>query len=117
LGDEFERSAIGPLRSAERLRFGRVTYEGVAAYWPGAKGEVAELMNKSMGPTDTHNAPQGLSTSLRSLDRDAEIRPIVSVPAVIHFFLELIVDLLNHPSSRSYGALAVCNGETEAAQE
>ena len=45
LRDEFERSAIDLLRSAERLRFGRVTYGGMAEYWPGAKGEVAELMN------------------------------------------------------------------------
>jgi len=27
------------------ILFGRVTYEGMAAYWPSAKGEVAEIMN------------------------------------------------------------------------
>jgi dihydrofolate reductase len=26
--------------------FGRITYEGMAAYWKTAKGEIAELMNK-----------------------------------------------------------------------
>jgi dihydrofolate reductase len=26
--------------------FGRITYEGTAAYWKTAKGEIAELMNK-----------------------------------------------------------------------
>jgi hypothetical protein len=53
---------------------------------------------------------KGLSICLRSLEGDAEIRPIISVPAAIHFFLELIVDLLNHPSGRFYRALAVLNG-------
>jgi len=28
------------------LLFGRVTYEGMAAYWKTAQGEVAEFMNK-----------------------------------------------------------------------
>jgi len=46
LGDEFERLAIDNiLRSADRLLFGRVTYEGMAAYWQTAKGAVAEYMN------------------------------------------------------------------------
>jgi len=26
--------------------FGRITYEGMAAYWKTAKGQIAELMNK-----------------------------------------------------------------------
>jgi dihydrofolate reductase len=44
-GDELERLSIEQLRSADRLLFGRVTYEGLAAYWQTAKGEVADLMN------------------------------------------------------------------------
>ena len=43
--DELERFSIDQLRDADRLLFGRVTYEGMAAYWPEAKGEVADLMN------------------------------------------------------------------------
>jgi dihydrofolate reductase len=45
-GDELERLSIEQLRSADRLLFGRVTYEGMAAYWQTAKGEVADLMNR-----------------------------------------------------------------------
>jgi dihydrofolate reductase len=45
LDDEFERFAIDQLRSAEGLLFGRVTFEGMAAHWPTATGEVADLMN------------------------------------------------------------------------
>jgi dihydrofolate reductase len=44
-GDELESISIEQLRSADRLLFGRVTYEGMAAYWPSAEGEVATLMN------------------------------------------------------------------------
>ncbi|MBI4409966.1 MAG: dihydrofolate reductase [Gemmatimonadetes bacterium] len=44
-GDELERYAIEQVKSADLLLFGRVTYEGMAAYWPSATGEVAEIMN------------------------------------------------------------------------
>jgi len=32
-------------RTTGMLLFGRVTYEGMAAYWPGATGDVADFMN------------------------------------------------------------------------
>lgn len=44
-GEELESISLEQLRSADRLLFGRVTYEGMAAYWPSAEGEVAGLMN------------------------------------------------------------------------
>jgi dihydrofolate reductase len=48
-GKELEKLSIEQLHSADYLVFGRVTYEGMAAYWPKAEGEIAEiaaLMNK-----------------------------------------------------------------------
>jgi dihydrofolate reductase len=45
-GEELERFSVDQLRSADRLLFGRVTYEGMAAYWQTAEGEVAEFMNR-----------------------------------------------------------------------
>ena len=45
-GDDLERLSIEQLHSADRLLFGRVTYNGMAAYWSTAQGEVADLMNK-----------------------------------------------------------------------
>jgi dihydrofolate reductase len=42
---ELEQFSIDQLRSAGMLLFGRVTYEGMAAYWKGATGEVGQLMN------------------------------------------------------------------------
>ena len=44
-GEELERLSIEQLHSADYLVFGRVTYEGMAAYWTNAEGEIADLMN------------------------------------------------------------------------
>ncbi len=45
-GPELERLSIEQLHSADYLVFGRVTYEGMAAHWTKAKGEIADLMNE-----------------------------------------------------------------------
>jgi dihydrofolate reductase len=48
-GQELEKISIEQLKAADFLVFGRITYEGMAAYWKTAEGEVAEvagLMNK-----------------------------------------------------------------------
>jgi dihydrofolate reductase len=47
-GEELERFSLEQLRTAGALLFGRTTYEGMAAYWTAAHGEVtevADLMN------------------------------------------------------------------------
>lgn len=44
-GDELEQMSIEQLKGADLLLFGRVTYQGMAAYWPSEQGETAELMN------------------------------------------------------------------------
>ncbi|HEY1422316.1 MAG TPA: dihydrofolate reductase family protein [Candidatus Acidoferrum sp.] len=44
-GDELEQLSIDQLKTADRLIFGRVTYEGMAAYWQTATDEVAVFMN------------------------------------------------------------------------
>ena len=45
-GDELERLSLEQLDSADGLLFGRITYEGMAAYWQTAKGEIADFMNR-----------------------------------------------------------------------
>jgi dihydrofolate reductase len=48
-GEELEKLSLEQLHTADYLVFGRVTYEGMAAYWTKAEGEnaeIAELMNK-----------------------------------------------------------------------
>jgi len=44
-GEELEKMWIEQLSVADMLLFGRVTYEGMAAYWKTAQGEVATYMN------------------------------------------------------------------------
>jgi len=44
-GDELERFSLDQGREVGTLLFGRKTYEGMAAYWSTATGEIAEFMN------------------------------------------------------------------------
>jgi dihydrofolate reductase len=44
-GEELEKLSIEQLHAADYLVFGRVTYEGMAAYWTKEKGIIADLMN------------------------------------------------------------------------
>jgi dihydrofolate reductase len=44
-GEELKRFSLDQLQTADMLVFGRVTYEGMAAYWQTAKGAVADYMN------------------------------------------------------------------------
>ncbi|MBX3352614.1 MAG: dihydrofolate reductase [Phycisphaeraceae bacterium] len=43
--EELEQRSIEHCKGAGAVLFGRATYEGMAAYWPGATGEIADLMN------------------------------------------------------------------------
>lgn len=45
-GDELDRFSLEQLRAADMLVFGRITYDGMAAYWQSAEGEIADLMNR-----------------------------------------------------------------------
>ena len=47
-GDDLEKFSLDQLKTAGMLLFGRITYQGMAAYWTtaqGEQGEVANLMN------------------------------------------------------------------------
>ena len=62
-GDQTERLSIEQLNNASHLVFGRVTYEGMAAYWKSAEGTIASLMNEipkivcstTLNTVDWHN--------------------------------------------------------------
>ena len=45
-GEELQRFSLEQLDRADLLLFGRVTYEGMASYWPSATGETADRMNR-----------------------------------------------------------------------
>lgn len=44
-GEELERFSSEQAKSIGILLFGRVTYEGMASFWPKEKGEIADFMN------------------------------------------------------------------------
>src|SRR3989442_5154018 len=44
-GEELEQYSIEQSSSTGALLFGRVTYEGMASYWPSQKGAIADFMN------------------------------------------------------------------------
>src|SRR5690606_28147116 len=82
-GQELEKLSIEQLQSADYLVFGRVTYEGMAAYWTKAEAETAEqevakLMNsipklvfsKTLKTADWNN------TTIISEDATTEIQKL-----------------------------------------
>lgn len=44
-GDELEQFSLSQAQEIGTLLFGRVTYEGMAAHWQAADGDIAEFMN------------------------------------------------------------------------
>jgi dihydrofolate reductase len=44
-GDELQQFGLDQAKTADAVLYGRVTYEGMAAYWSTAKGATAEFMN------------------------------------------------------------------------
>ena len=44
-GEELEQLSLEQSKTADMLLFGRLTYEGMAAYWSSATGEIADFMN------------------------------------------------------------------------
>ena len=74
-GEELERLSTETLKSAGMLLFGRVTYQGMASYWPTATGEVADFMNsipKVVFSTTLHHA-EWSNTRLVKANAQAEV--------------------------------------------
>lgn len=82
-GPELEKLSIEQLNSADYLVFGRVTYEGMAAYWTKAEGETAELevaklMNRipKLVFSKTLKSAEWNNTTLISKNASDEIRKL-----------------------------------------
>jgi dihydrofolate reductase len=62
--------------SADTILLGRVTYEGLAAYWPSQTGDFADLVNKTpkivFSEGTLTDAPWGEWDNARVINRDAE---------------------------------------------
>ncbi len=77
-GKELELLSIEQLQSADFLVFGRVTYEGMAAYWTKEEGIIADLMNhipKLVFSKTLENA-DWKNTTLIKENASAEIRKL-----------------------------------------
>ena len=44
-GEELEQFSLEQAQTAYTLLFGRLTYQGMAAYWTNATGDIADFMN------------------------------------------------------------------------
>ncbi|NEU06894.1 dihydrofolate reductase family protein [Flavihumibacter sp. R14] len=77
-GPELEKLSLEQLNSADYLVFGRVTYEGMAAYWQTEKGEIADLMNKipKLVFSRTLKTADWNNTTLIKEDASAEIKKL-----------------------------------------
>lgn len=76
--EEFRQIAIDQLRSADRLIFGRVTYQGMAAHWQTATDEIAKLMNAlpKFVFSRTMPPPQWANTTLIRENAASEVRKL-----------------------------------------
>lgn len=63
-GEELERFSLDQARTADMLLFGRRTFQGMAAHWKTASGEIADFMNavpkvvcsRTLEVADWHNS-------------------------------------------------------------
>lgn len=85
-GQELEKLSIEQLQSADYLVFGRVTYEGMAAYWTNAEAETAEkevarLMNSipKLVFSRTLKSAEWNNTTIISENASEEIKKIKEV--------------------------------------
>lgn len=75
VGDRFKEEE---LRAADALIFGRKTYDGFAAVWPGVPGDYAERMNRlpKYLASQTITSPEWSNTSLLGADLCASVRDL-----------------------------------------
>jgi dihydrofolate reductase len=78
-GEQLQRLSTEQLDGADTLLFGRVTYEGMAAYWPNAKGEgeITRRMNgieKVVVSNTLTSADWNNSRIVRDVDAVADLK-------------------------------------------
>lgn len=81
-GDELHALSLEQLHDADAILYGRVTYEGMYAYWSKAKGETADLVNaipKVVFSRTLQNAEWTNSTLVHD-DAVAEVKRLKSAP-------------------------------------
>jgi dihydrofolate reductase len=81
-GEELEKLSLKQLGSAGALLFGRSTYLGMAAYWPTATEDVADLMNsiEKLVFSKTLEKAEWNNTRLVRTDAAAEVSALKRQP-------------------------------------
>jgi dihydrofolate reductase len=72
-GDELERFSLEQSKDVGALLFGRVTYEGMAAYWTSATGAIAEFMNSVPKVVFSRTLERADWNNTRLVKADAEL--------------------------------------------
>ena len=70
-GDELAQFTLEQEKTADVLLFGRVTYEGMAAYWKTSKGETADFMNRVPKVVFSRTLAKADSNNSRVVGKDA----------------------------------------------
>lgn len=71
-GEELEQFSLAQSKSVGLLLFGRLTYEGMAAYWSAATGEIADFMNTVPKVVFSRTLPKADWNNTRLVRGDAE---------------------------------------------
>jgi dihydrofolate reductase len=71
-GDELEQFSIEQASEAGAVLFGRLTYDGMAAYWSSATGRVADIMNSIPKVVFSNTLPSADWNNTRLVRRRAE---------------------------------------------
>ncbi|MGH7592623.1 MAG: dihydrofolate reductase family protein [Gemmatimonadales bacterium] len=81
-GDDLDDLSIAQLQTADNLLFGRITYEGMAQYWPEATGTIAGLMNDipKVVASRTLKSADWKNSTLVKTDVVAEVTRIKQMP-------------------------------------
>ena len=72
-GEELEQLSSEQLQLADLLLFGRVTYQGMASFWPSAQGQVADAMNAIAKVVFSRTLEKADWNNTRLVKEDAEV--------------------------------------------
>lgn len=98
-GDELERFSLEQAQEIGTLLFGRVTYEGMAAHWRSADGDIADFMNGVEKVVVTRTLKQASWANSRILSGDlqsgvANLKKQAGKDVYVFGSAELLGDLL-----------------------
>jgi dihydrofolate reductase len=95
-GEELEQFSKDQLREASVILFGRATYEGMAAYWQKAEGEMADGMNtlpKAVVSTTLTHADWRNTRVLRSVGEVMAVKAESASPVYVFGSAKLVAAL------------------------